>query len=948
MKIMKRLLANSKGMSLPLVLIIVSASIGSIGYVAMNLIPKLQEGQKKAEQAIHYRIFFSSLNDYMVHAIRERWCINVNNFSDGIAESDLLVSNECSSTKPMEDIVTFNGNLERALWDATTIGEDGTEQPITILGLNYHRRQPVIDPPGPAKTTRVLTKAEVELPENKMTFRVTEDIMNDMTNVHPLFTLTQNVKGCLNYIDIEVTQIISGAGAPQGDEKKLKIHIKGDLKKTRLSCLAHKVVESTSYYTFYPRRLHSFALIKYGNLDASMYNEFHGPVYLAGHLKLPATATNIEKSTIFYDTLTLGTYNGGTADSGVYEAGMIINSDNTPYTFEAWGNPYQSKQNNYETFRGILGGLRLDAVEDKGLYNIFDYTSTSNADVATLEACVDENKVKTTPSMNDNSVLAYSSVTEPTGTIRFKMGFTLKNRFKPTIYAPAELSQPADGESKKFIMTVPEPPNGVKSIGALEFTADSSNVYSATMGNGSSVSFKLDLEKYNITTAMLDAALLPLQVAISTKATYPDVIPANHVLRQMSEYTTYIDKAGDLINKCDNKPSIAHCLTPFPTDYALTTCDHTVDPQCNQSTQYNAYVAARSALKTKLETLKTALAEAEDPTMIFTLESIVSSDKEVINQKMFQASFTNKWRVFYHLLGFSNQTIKFTSYHFGNQELMIKMELKNNSDLMDLRNQQNNNNVDFQSFTGWKNTFNNQNIASADDPEELFELECPTGMGFADWDLDMSGSSNFAWNYANTPPGVPVDVNNHYNLSDMPFDDDANFSGHYSGVDKELTKSVVLDCTVKKERKFVYGFYACKKLTIEGGRANPLYLIGTFIVKDLINNETVYPVYWHSVWTPTARDLVMTELNASTAICQSSLELADKTFVDVLLDMGMEENIKKCSSQELVTNGPNNFTWTTIDPEIGIDPANPAMTSQKVRRFQRWVTREDSRKDMIK
>ena len=196
-----------------------------------------------------------------------------------------------------------------------------------------------------------------------------------------------------------------------------------------------------------------------------------------------------------------------------------------------------------------------------------------------------------------------------------------------------------------------------------------------------------------------------------------------------------------------------------------------------------------------------------------------------------------------------------------------------------------------------------------------------------------------------------MDVHNTYNLSDVPFDrhaNDANYSGHLSGLDKELTKSVVIDCTVKKEREIVYGFYACKNLTIEGGRSFPLYLIGTFIIKNIINQETVHPVYWHSMWTPIARDYVMTELNSSTPICQSALNLTNKTFSDIVADFTIEENLKKCSSQELVSNGPNNFTWTTVDPEIGIDPSFPTMTSQKVKRHQRWIVREDSRKDLIK
>ena len=950
---MKLLLGNSRGISLPIVLLLVGGAVGSIGYIAMNLLPKLQEGQKKAEQAIHYKIFVNSLNDYMVHAIRERWCINASTPIDGISQTDLLLSNECGSTKPLEEIVTFPGNLERILWDNHTIGDNGTQQPITILGLNYLRRQPVATPPGPPKTSIILTKEQVSFPDNKITYRITETAMGDMSNEHPLYKLTQNIKSCFNFIDIEVSQLSNGQLGPQGEEKKIRLHIKADLKQTRLSCLAHKVVQSVSFYTFYPRRLHNFSLIKYGDLDASEYHEFHGPVYLAGNLKLPATAQNKQKSTIFYDTLTLGTYNGGSAEPNRYEAGKIVTSDNAAFTFEDRGHPYKSKQNDYETFRGILGGLRLDAVEDKGLYNLFDYSSTNNADVASLEACVEENKIKTKPSLSSGSVLAYSEVnlstTSNPGAIQFKMGINNKNRFKPSLQAPSVTGNPNENADKKFIINVPQPPNGSRAIGEMTFVAASGQSYSATIGDESKVEISIDLEKFALTSAILDSSVSTLNTGVSSKASYQDVIPSGHVLRNLAEYSTYKNKAENLLDKCDqNHPSIAHCKTPFPSDYASVVCDHTQDPQCDKSNYFNDYMSALNALKNKLIQLKAEIDSGATPTFSIEVQSIQSSNKLVINQKVFSFKFTSSWKAFFPVLGLNSSILNFTPYHYSNDSLSMRLEMKSDSGLMGLQRLDNNNSISLQTFSGWKNLYDNTPLSFSHFPEILTELDCPTGMGFADWNIDMSGSTNFAWNYANTPPGVSVDVNNHYNLTDVPFTNDANFSGHLSGLDKDLTKSVVIDCTVKKTRKFVYGFYACKNFKIEGGRSTPLYLIGTFIINNIDNQEAVWPVYWHSMWTPAARDLVMTELNSSTPLCQAALNLTDKTFSDIVADSIIEENINKCSSQELVSNGPNNFTWTTVDPEIGIDPSYPTMTSQKVKRHQRWVIREDSRKDLIK
>ncbi len=948
MKILKRMLSNQLGMSLVMVLVIVTGALASIGYLTVNLIPKLQDGKKKAEQAIQYRIFIGSLNDYIVHGIRERWCITAGTETAGFVETDMLIANStsCASTVPMEDVVRFKGNLERILWDNQTIGNTGETSPITIIGLNHARREA----PTP-KTAVTLTYEEVAPTDGKMKFRIPESVFTNMSDVHPLYTISKGAKNCFEYVDIEIARNNDGN---TGDEVKLKISIEAKMKLLPLSCLAHHAVKSTTFYTFYPRRLHNFALIKYDDLDAGKYNEFYGPVYLAGSLKLPADDSNKAKSTIFYDSLTLGTFNGSDWKPGVYKTGDISNADGTPYTFEDHGDPYKSKQDNYETFRGIMGGLRLDAIEDKGLFNIFKYDATNSQNVEDLENCIEDTKVKTTPSVNDGTLLAYSEVAasqgSSPGTVQFKTGLTKRNRFKPSINAPSLIADAAEATAKKFIVNVPTPANGVKAIGDVRFFVNSDNDFRATIGNSSSVEIKIDLTAYELTTAKLDASIALLDAATSSKADYQNVIPVGHILRNLTEYSNYKTKTEDLFDKCDqnNKGSIAHCLTPFPTDYATITCVHTVDPQCDQQNKYDDYIAGKTTLRNKLNTIRTAIAAAGDAQITLSLTGFQNSNsKDIINQSIFKASITDKWKTIFPLLDLE-PLIEFTGYHYGTETLMFKIEVVDSSELIRLKKQNNGNLVDFSSFSDWKNTFDNSNISLMEDPEEITEMSCPGGMGFADWDFDMSGSTNFSWNYANAPSGANVDTTNHDSLTEHKFLTDANLSGTIKGADKELTKSVVNDCFISKSREFVYGFYACRKLEIEGGRTKPLNLIGTFIVRDLVINETNWPIRWHSVWTPMARDLVLTELNSDNTFCATANDLVSKTMKDIVADFDLEQKIKKCSSQELVTNGPNNFTWTTTDPDIGIAPEFPTMTSQKVRRYLRWVMREDSRKDTVK
>src|SRR5690606_2840685 len=104
---------------------------------------------------------------------------------------------------------------------------------------------------------------------------------------------------------------------------------------TKLKCMSVKTAESISYYTFYPRRLHTLSLIKYGDLDGSYFNEFHGPVYVAGNFKLPKNEDEKELTTIFYNSLTLGVYNGGSLTNSLVP-GVVLHNGNS-FSFKDWG-----------------------------------------------------------------------------------------------------------------------------------------------------------------------------------------------------------------------------------------------------------------------------------------------------------------------------------------------------------------------------------------------------------------------------------------------------------------------------------------------------------------------------------------------------------------------------------------------------------------------------------
>ena len=226
----------------------------------------------------------------------------------------------------------------------------------TILYRNCYDHGTATSNPPPLLTPDQIHPTFIgddNLPQDGMKFRLTETVLQDMSDQHPLYLITKDVKKCVKEVEIELKNVKDLNVSSEGDERKISIQIKANLYKTKLACLFLRDVKSSAYYTFYPRRLHTFSLIINKELDAGIYNEFHGPVYVSGNLKIPDTATNKNKSSIFYNTLTLGTFNDGSGTNGTFKAGRIVNDDNSDFTFEERGHPYLSKQDQYPTFRGF-------------------------------------------------------------------------------------------------------------------------------------------------------------------------------------------------------------------------------------------------------------------------------------------------------------------------------------------------------------------------------------------------------------------------------------------------------------------------------------------------------------------------------------------------------------------------------------------------------------------
>jgi hypothetical protein len=919
---------NEQGGSLLMVLIVVTISVTSFGYIITNLLPQLQNEKKKMETAINYRVFMASINDYLLHGIRERWCLNI----DSKGSTDLLPSNRCKAGSAMEDVVTYPGNLERLLWNDDNIGSPQAT-PITldnanrILTLNHYRFEHGL-------TSRKLSKEDIALPDGKMVLKVDKRTLNDMNEEHPLFIISKNVRNCVDEISIELFQVRDINNMPISSERKIGVLIEAKIDRTSFSCMASTIAKSTSYYTFYPRRLHTFSLLKYGDLDASLYNEYHGPVYVAGNLKLPRPDYNPQKSSLFYNTLTLGVFNDGSGKESGYRAGKVVNYTSSDYTFNERGHPYQSKNDNYPGFRGFLGGVRLDASEDKGFYNLFNWNSVSSGNINELESCIEEAKAFTTPSYHAGTYLAYIGHPSSADQNNIKLSFarSKRNRFDFSDEAPRIIEEPRKREN--FDLSLSSFPEGVRAMGEVRFYDSSrGHTYKSEIGKGAKFELTPDMDRYGISENKISESLSNLS---SEQSSSP--INQSSPLYALPERQALDDAASAFRSSCENKTG-ALC-----SNFGFTPDPLCIDPACDHSDLWESYLASKEQLKGKLERLKSSLSDpSKKPKLSIGFSDLPPVNGKLIrNQTLLQTEFSEGWRDFYPLIKDQLPPLRFnvSTRHLGYGYLSIQYKIKgdegNQVEVESQRNWFGNNNPG----NSWNRAYYNTAMKTEEYPEPIFDLDCPTGMGLADWDMDMSSSTNFAWNYANTPAGVAVDTSDHENLAEVVFDD-SMLEGF-----QETTKSVVETCIVEPNRTHVYGFYVCKRLVIKP-RSLPLHMIGTFIVQTLDQPKNLTrPVYWYSVWEARANDLIMTDLKKT--ICPNSNDLLNKTFADYQRDPMAKARADSCSPLELVANGPNNLSWTTIDPDIGIANPGDLMTSQKTNRIQKWIIKEESRIELIR
>ncbi|MBF0367488.1 MAG: hypothetical protein HQK50_18080 [Oligoflexia bacterium] len=206
-------------------------------------------------------------------------------------------------------------------------------------------------------------------------------------------------------------------------------------------------------------------------------------------------------------------------------------------------------------------------------------------------------------------------------------------------------------------------------------------------------------------------------------------------------------------------------------------------------------------------------------------------------------------------------------------------------------------------------------------------------MGVADFDQDFSGTSIYSWCYdlhgGNTFAPIESLVFSH-----RP-DEATGLSDLNRGVAQAVT------CTIKATREYVYGMYVCKNLVIEANSSKPLHLVGTFLVENIENKGRT--VYWNSWWESEVLAGIQTQL-WPTRSCSTTSSL----WKNLIGDTAKQAELRSCSPTSLVfTSGADNFTWSTVDPEVGMSPTSISNLYKIKGRFKRYILNEIYRREVI-
>lgn len=341
-------LLNNNGLSI-IPIIIVLASVSFVLFQGLEVFfTKGRKTKAVNELTISAKTFTNGLFNYTLFAIKERWCMDKNWGKD----------EKCSTTGNMDEAISSALNLERLLW------AQSTEIDIKERYLKIYKKYPTVNP-------RL----------NKMTHSITIAQLEELGRSHPLnLIIDENIRRCIDKIDIEIEKQNPSIIKPQGDEVYLQIGILGKGKFASFSNCSSiaSSLNLRGLVVVYPRTLNQFSLIKAKDLDLTKFGSssgsginFYGPVYVQGDFIIPSKTKKVFN---FRDSVVIG--------EGIFK------NDNSAFVPGSYGHSSSTFLGQISSVKGIHSGVALDAEIDAGISKIFgnNYKYPQNTNMAACKA----------------------------------------------------------------------------------------------------------------------------------------------------------------------------------------------------------------------------------------------------------------------------------------------------------------------------------------------------------------------------------------------------------------------------------------------------------------------------------------------------------------------------------------------------------------------------------
>lgn len=226
--------------------------------------------------------------------------------------------------------------------------------------------------------------------------------------------------------------------------------------------------------------------------------------------------------------------------------------------------------------------------------------------------------------------------------------------------------------------------------------------------------------------------------------------------------------------------------------------------------------------------------------------------------------------------------------------------------------------------------------------------------GGADWADDFLGSTYKSWNWSPaqrslTSPGSYTNPTNVFRLNQS--------NATPTGADFDFhVKSLVNECIIESQARFVAGFFNCRELRIEP-RTAPLRIIGTFILSKAVIDPSAYQagIRWGSIYSTMAtpelrrynllRSVQLTSSHTgSGVIACRNLGLSNIPMWNPFPSVMDMANNFSCGVVSL-RNKANPFTWTQVEPDCGYSVGENTPTCKN--RVVKSVVYELSRKSRL-